>query len=223
MKKKIYLIFFFSFLIILSLNSPCLHSENSSSEITKISETKYKIGKAYLDTEKGSVTLNGWVNMSEGLVELLACGPNGKRHESVLVIDVEPYHLQVALLMLGLEPGGGLLFQGDPRTPTGDSLYVYVSWDECDGDHIHVRGEDLIYNVIEKRTMTHTAWIFSGSRFVNGRFVAAIEQSYITTFHDPNTIIDNPLPTGADDTLYEVNKNIVPAENTPVTVELIKQ
>ena len=70
--------------------------------------------------------------------------------------------------------------------------------------------------------MTRTPWVFSGSCFINGKFVAGIEESYITTFHDPNTIIDNPLPTGADDTLYEANKTILPPENTPVVVELIK-
>ena len=54
-------------------------------------------------------------------------------------------------------------------------------------------------------------------------FMASIGQSYITTYHDPDTIIDNPLSTGGDDTLYEVNKDIVPPVGTPVIVELGKQ
>jgi hypothetical protein len=217
-------IILFCILFFISCNNAteCAESEKSP-EIVKISENIFKIGNAVLDTSKGVLTVSGWINMNEGMVELLACGPKGKLHESVLVLDIEPYHLQVALLLLGLKPGGGLKYQGDPGTPMGDSLFVYVSWEKSDGNHIRVRGEDLIYDIIKKKHMERTEWVFSGSRFIDSTFMAALEQSYITTFHDPNTIIDNPLPTGGDDTLYEVNKSLVPPVNTKVTVELIKK
>ena len=197
-------------------------AEETSPEVLKLNDSQYKIGNAFLNMSKGTITLNGWVNMSEGVIELLACGKRGKTHESVFVLDVEPYHLQVALLMLGLEPGGGLQYQGDPRTPKGDSLFVYVSWEKGDGNHIRVRGEQVVYNIKEKRPMTATAWVFSGLRFIDNTFMASVSQSYITTFHDPDTIIDNPLSTGGDDTLYEANKFLLPPPNTPVKVELIK-
>jgi hypothetical protein len=220
MKK--YLNIFFTIFLAFICFTDILYAQNPP-EVKKISNSEYQIGNALINTAKGSVTLKGWVNMSEGLIELLACGPRGKKHESVLILDVEPYHLQVALLMLGLEPGGGLSFQGDPKTPKGDSLYVYVSWEKRDGNHMRVRGEDLVYNIKENKTMPQTEWVFSGSRFINNVFMASVEQSFITTFHDPNTIIDNPLTSGGDDTLYEVNKKLVPPVNTPVIIELIKK
>jgi len=197
-------------------------AQEMSSDIVRLSDTEYRVGTALLDMNNMSLTVPGKVNMTRGQVELLACGPRGKLHESVLVLDIEPEHLQVALLMLGLEPGGGLSFQGDPRTPVGDSLFVYISWNNGDGNHKKVRGEELIYNIKTHETMTPTPWVFSGSRFIGGKFMAALEQSYITTYHDPNTIIDNPLSTGADDTLYEANSTLVPPVGTPVTVEMVK-
>jgi len=33
-----------------------------------------------------------------------------------------------------------------------------------------------------------------------------------------SSIIDNPMQTGNDDTLYEVNKNIVPGKGTKATI-----
>jgi hypothetical protein len=146
-------------------------------------------------------------------------------HESVLVLDIVPYHLQVALLLLGLEPGGGLEYQGDPRTPTGDPVEVWVAWDRSDSTNgpsvaVRHRAEDLIYNIAAKKPMQRTHWVFVGSEIVNGRFMAQIEQSLITTYHDPFTILDNPLPTGGDDTLYVVNEQVVPERGTPVRVTI---
>ncbi|MBA7587889.1 hypothetical protein ES708_29935 [subsurface metagenome] len=86
-----------------------------------------------------------------------------------------------------------------------------------------MRGEELVYNLKEDRSMLPTAWVFTGSRFINEMFMASIGQSYITTYHDPDTIIDNPHSTGGDDTLYEVNGALVPPVGTPVIVELGKR
>jgi len=73
-----------------------------------------------------------------------------------------------------------------------------------------VRGEDLVLNYVNNKPMQPTHWVFSGSEIVEGTFVASVEQSIVTTYHDPFTIIDNPLPTGADDTVYGANKSILP-------------
>ena len=209
-------------LFVLIFTSLSIAQENEP-EIEKLSESEYRVGSAILNTVSRSVTVTGFVNMSEGMIELLACGPKGKRHESVLVLDVAPYHLQVSLLMLGLTPGKGVSFLGDPAIPEGDSLSIYVSWSGSDGNDVRVRAEELVNNLREKKPMQETAWVFTGSRFSGGRFLAALEESYVTTFHDPNTIIDSPLSTGADDTLYEVNTTKVPPVNTPVKVEFIAQ
>ncbi len=189
--------------------------------ITKIDDNVFRIGKLVVDGNKHEVTLGGWVNMSEGMIELLACAPGGKQHESVLVFDVEPFHLQIALLLLGLQFGGTLQYQGDPATPCGDSVDIFVEWnDPSTGEHVLVRGEDLVATVPSGRPMPHTEWIFAGSRVVNGIFMAQSDKSLVTTYHDPNTILDNPLPEGADDTAYAVNSALVPAEGTKIKVTI---
>jgi len=189
--------------------------------IEKIGDNLYRIGKLTIDGDARELTMPGWVNMSEGLVELLACAPGGKTHESVLVIDVEPYHLQVALLALGLEARGNLEFQGDPRTPDGDPVEIHVEWkDPENGKVTKRRGEELVYNVKADRPMKKTHWVFTGSRVVDGAFIAQLDGSLVTTYHDPNTIIDNPLPTGGDDTFYEANRFLVPPVGTKVTMKI---
>jgi hypothetical protein len=159
--------------------------------------------------------------MTGGVVELLACSRNGKTHESVLVVEGEPYHIQVGLLLLGLEATRRpLKFQGDPTTPIGDSVEVTVSWLDSLGRSTTVRGEDLILDLSRRRPMPRTPWIFVGSRVVDGRFQAQDEGSIITTYHDPATLVDNPLAGGADDTIYGPNPAVVPRVGTPVNVTI---
>ena len=194
-------------------------NDTSQSQIAKVGDHTYKLGSLTIDSELREITIPGKVNMHKGMIELLACGPGGKTHESVLVLDVAPYHLQVALLLLGLQYVGGLAYQGDPHTPKGDSVEVWVKWK--DGDkYTSVRGEDLVWDIPRNQHMEHTPWIFVGSMMSDGKFMADVEKSLITTYHDPLTILDNPLIAGGDDTLYRVNEDLVPAKGTPVEVTI---
>jgi hypothetical protein len=187
--------------------------------IVKLSPTTYQLGNILLDIKHRQIRFPGKINMEKGVVELLACAPGGKMHESVLVVDIVPHHLQVSLLLLGLNYGDNLQYQGDPNMPKGDSVEVWVSWQKDNTDHI-VRGEDLIFDLVSKKSMNHTHWIFSGSRIVNDAYMADVEGSIITTYHDPFTILDNPLPGGGNDELYVVNQNLVPPKGTPVEVTI---
>jgi hypothetical protein len=64
--------------------------------------------------------------------------------------------------------------------------------------------------------MPKTYWIYTGSKIIDGKFIAQTEQSIIATYHDPFAIFDHPLATGTDDTLYYVNQQTVPPKGTRV-------
>jgi len=186
--------------------------------MVKVADGIYKLGEVDLDLNNKTATVYGKMNMSYGLVELLACTRIGKLHESAMVIDVQPIHLQTALILLELEYEGGLRYQGDPRTPKGDRVRIWVEWDS-DGQTKRYRAEDLVYNRETQSPMKYTDWVFTGSRInKNNVFMAQAVGTLITTFHDPDAIIDNPLPGGADDTVYIVNNQIAPPKGTPIKV-----
>ena len=186
--------------------------------IKKISKGIFSLGNITVNKPEGFVSINGEVNMDEGLVEYLACGSRGKLHESVLKLNVDPYYLQIALLLIGLEPGNKPLeFQGDPGIPEGDPVDIWVSWTDKDKKTVRHRAEKLIFNKATKKTMKHTRWVFAGSQVIDGRFMAQAEHSIAATYHDPFAILDHLLPTGGDDTLYFVNRAVVPPKGTPVT------
>lgn len=186
-------------------------------EAEKIGENLYRIGKVTVDLKARTLTCAGKVNMDRDTVEYLAVAPHGKLHESVLLLDVRPLHLQVGLILLGLEPKGGLRYQGDTQVPKGSPVQVFVSW-QRDGRSVKVHAEDMVWNVEKKQPMTRGAWVFSGSSIDKDGFVADRELSLIATYRDPAAVINNALPTGSDDSIYKVNQRIVPKWDTPVTV-----
>lgn len=204
------------FIIILCLTY--LTAEEPEDALRQITENEYRLNDITIFKNLREIRFPAEFNMEEGLIELLLCGSRGKLHESVLKTDIIPSNLQVALLLLDFEYGGNLEYQGEATTPEGDSLLIIIEWEDADGELHHERIEHLAYNIRQNEAMPETYWIFSGSKILDGRFMADIEQSLITTYHDPFTIIDNPLETGADDTLYEVNKMLVPPKGTKATI-----
>jgi hypothetical protein len=188
-------------------------------EAEKIAENVYRIGQVVVDTRERTVTCAGQVNMLRGPIEYLAVTPSGKRHESVLTLDLEPMHLQVALLLLGLEPGGNLRHQGDSQPPTGAPVRIEVRW-RAGGRERSARLEEFAWDIPKRRPMEAHAWTFTGSRVTDAGFAASREGSLIASYRDPYAILNNSLPTGADDTVYKVNERIVPPVGTRVSVVL---
>ena len=61
----------------------------------------YQVGEVKLEKAARRVSFPARINMAEGPVEYLLVTAMGKTHESVLVTDIAPHHLQVAMLLLG--------------------------------------------------------------------------------------------------------------------------
>lgn len=191
-------------------------SSTPPSEIERIGQGRFRIGNILLDKSSQTtptIIIPAQVNMQKGMIELVACSSGGKLHESIFLADVEPYHMQLALLLLGLNHKGGVKFQGDPAQPEGDRVVIFV---EKNGQRRRV--EDYVWDLVHKAPMERTDWVFAGSKFLNGEFGAQLTRTLITTYHDPYTILDNPLPTGADDEVYEVNSQVTPPVGTTVTL-----
>ena len=188
--------------------------------IERITEHVYRIGTAIVDTEARTVTCNGEINMDDGPIEYLAVAPKGKLHESLLRIDVRPLYLQVALLMLDLEPKNVLTGQGDKATPQGDPVEIRVRWRDAQGMQQDVRAEELVASLPGEKGMAKHDWVFTGSRILRDLgFEADVSKSLVAVWHDPAAILDNPLPGGGDNA-YIVNPKRTPKRGTRIELVL---
>jgi hypothetical protein len=169
------------------------------------------------------IEAQGVVNMNADMVELFATTPTGKKHESVVVVECNPFLLYNALGIIQLNPGGGGEHVGDSAPIYGDKVFIYAEWKE-NGQLRRERAENLIWDKKHNRPMPQTHWVFTGSRLLKNRvtgelmLMASKEGSLVATYYDPFAILNNPLSERTDDTVYYANSALVPPKGTPITV-----
>ena len=199
------------------------NSITTKPEIIKISDNILKVGDILIDIPTKAISMQGEVNMSDGLVEYLACTAEGKLHESVLKVNADPFHIQISLLLLGLKPGNRPIdFQGAPQTPCGAPVKILVSWDK-NGEKKEYLAEQLIENRALGQTVDKMQWVFTGSVVMDGHYMAQMEGTVAAIFHDPSALFDHTLDSGNDDTLFFANKKVLPVPGTPITFKIIAE
>jgi hypothetical protein len=194
----------------------------------------FAIGSIRLDKKASTVSFPARVNMDDGLVEYFLVSPQGAMHESVLVTDVQPQELHMAMLLLGAKGMAQPLKGQSPgridaeflaRSPklTGDRISLVVTWKDKDGKAQNVPAERWLTRKVftpKKPAKTVTAedgpWLYTGSYFYENRFVAQTEGNFVSLVTYPGALINNPRTGSNDDHVWFVKKEVMPAAGTPV-------
>ena len=178
-----------------------------------------------VDTRRGFLEVDGRICLQRGLIEVFACTSYGKVHEAVVVVDCRPEHLHAGLLLLGMvEERGQVKVLGDAGALKGDRAVITVAWRD-DGGEVVKRAEELLLDETTGATMELCGFVFTGSRFIkvgkHETFASNATGQVITTFHDPDAILDNPLAKGSDDTVYYANSKVLPRAATRMTMRIV--
>lgn len=185
--------------------------------VQKVGPGRYRLGEIVIDKAARSISFPAEVNMKQGLLEYLLVKNGGKTHESLLRTRVQPYHLQLACLLLGLEGGRkALSAQGVAETPDGET--VELSLELADGKRVQTEQWLTLQVAGERREVPKLRWIFTGSLVREGVFAAQGDGSIAALYHDPVAMIDNASPEGASDEIWYAMESAVPPVGTPVTV-----
>ncbi|MGE3109196.1 MAG: YdjY domain-containing protein [Phycisphaerales bacterium] len=107
-------------------------------------------------------------------VEVVACTPDTKEHESLVMTSVKPSNVHAALLLIGLQPGapGRWDYQNEQLLsidPTGDAVDVRVTFTDSGGVARSFSPQQMITDVAETRHFGDADgghWVFAGSRLV---------------------------------------------------------
>jgi hypothetical protein len=174
------------------------------------------VGGVRVDPVQRTVMVTGFVNQVGGPIELFACGTGGKRHESIFVLEADPVDLQSALLLLGLKAGPPMQGLG-MGPPEGSAVSMTVEW-QRKGRTRRARAEAFIIEYATEKPLVDPGWVYTGSTFEDGRFMAKVEESYIATYWDPWAIINIASELGDDDEALWVNERLVPPLGTPIVL-----
>lgn len=184
----------------------------------RLDEHRFQVGQVILHKTNLTVTFPAVVNMSQGLVEYFCVGVQGKVHESVLRTEVEPFHVHVAMLLLGAQGAPPQALKEDYRQPVpGDSISLMVSWEE-NGQRQERPAEEWVWDVANQRAMSRGPWTYSGSRVFDGTFLAQRDRSFVAIIGDIDALVNNPRPRRERDDNWLVNTNACPPVGTLVSL-----
>jgi len=131
-----------------------------------------------IDWPNLTVEVDAEVVLREGPLELFACSPRTKEHESILVVPARPLHIHLAMGLIGLTPGKPLRFDEKAKRwegpPRGDRIELRVRYSDERGTHI-VASEQWVSDTksLDRDRPIVLDWIFTGSiNQPDGRFAA---------------------------------------------------
>jgi hypothetical protein len=194
----------------------------------EISPGIYEIGQLRLDQKARTLTFPGYLNLNDGNLEYLLVTEKGNVHESLLATDVPPSDVHFAMLLLGAKGSGNdgaalppgqidLNYLKTAPKLKGDQVNITVRWKVGDVEK-SAPVEDWLVNTDTKKPAERGPWIYNGSFFNEGHFMAQIEGAHAALVTYPAALINNPRKGNDNDQIWVVNTKVVPAVKTPLEI-----
>ncbi len=176
-----------------------------------------------IDWAAKEVLLAGEVVLRSGDLELFACSPGTKEHESIVRVQARPTHIFQALGLIGLESGHPAYFDNDQKTvipAQGQRLEIAVRWRQ-DGQRRAVPIEQWLYDKARKAPAGPVGWVFAGSRATtDGQLLADLEGTVLCVVDFDGALIAAGASHSADnaDLWLAANSEQIPPAGTPLTL-----
>ncbi|QOI99367.1 MAG: hypothetical protein HRU70_02215 [Phycisphaeraceae bacterium] len=170
-------------------------------------------------------------------LEVIACRPDSREHEAVVVADAMPSQVHAALLLAGAVPGSPAAWRWDDQSltfipPKGSRLDVTLAWTDPAGLRREHPAADLVLHAEHKQPLAQRSpgdgFVFAGSGIVGhtspGRYAADLSGTLVGL----HTFGDEPIAwsayfnpdAGAEDPVWILNADLCPPVGTVITVRL---
>jgi hypothetical protein len=200
--------------------------------VRPISPGLFEVGSVTLDQQHRTVSFPAVLNSSSGQMEYLLVTSYGKVHESILKTDASPYHIHIAMLLLGakgqeadqasrnsLRPTLGPIKNPSKEILPGDRVSISVSW-KVRGAEIQHPVEELVLNQQTHSSPESESWVYNGSCVMDGRFLAQSEGSIVSLITDPVALVNNTGPGHDNDQIWAAATNNLPPVDVPIEVRI---
>jgi hypothetical protein len=147
-----------------------------------------------IDWGRRQVLVAGEVVLREGALELFACSPQTREHESIVCAAARPLHVYQALGLIGLEPGEPSYYEEDMKTyhpARGAPVEIEVRYTR-DGRTIQHPIEEWMRNAQDDRPLDRQPWVFSGAFVMDDTFAADPEGTVVAVVDFPSAVIALP-------------------------------
>ncbi len=180
----------------------------------------------WIDQKQGTVLVDGYVSLREGMLEMFACPIGTKEHESIVAVSSRAQTVHAALLAIGAEVGKPVQFDPEFHPPTGTEIAIEVRWLDDAGEWQVADARQWILDVQTNQPMTHS-WVFAGSGFwkdeTSGEeFYMAESGDFICVSNFSTATLDIPVESSQvnQGLQFEANAEKIPPVGTSVRLVL---
>ncbi len=204
--------------------------------IKEVSPGIFELANVRLNQANRSISFPANINMHEGPIEYFLVTSYGKVHESVLKMDVVPFHIHVCAILLGSKGANydqlnerfsqlkdnEIVPNDELNEMLADGLFgqpveMEISW-EYQGKKQKYSAESLLLSNEDEKEMAPGQWFYTGSRVVNGIFSAGQSGDAVTVIGDYGSMINYIGPGFKNDELWKANIKVLPPIDHPVKV-----
>ncbi|NQX00480.1 hypothetical protein HQ447_07450 [bacterium] len=209
---------------------PSPAAEPVAPSVKKLDATRYQIGGVEFDRKTREIRFPTQVNMTEGLLEYLIVHQKGKVHEALLTTTISPTDLNLAFTLLRYSPSHELYPLPNETGGTSDNYPVVaddvkaaarvtleVEWTDA-GKLRRIPVNEWIQHAVKSTAMPAGPWIYGGSDFHEGKFIAETSGDVAGIFLAMSALLNYPGNDRDDDTVWTPFPKRVPPEGTNVTV-----
>ena len=193
-------------------------------EVKKIADGIYKFGGATINQKLRFIEFNATSNQRNGLIEYALVHENGKVHESLFRTKIRPQILHTCLLLLK-HPSEKRFFKNlwseNPKIIdfSESVLETEVLW-EVNGTKFKKSLEDLTLNSQDKKSLNKGVFIFTGSKQIDGTYLAEISGSIIAVYADEEAVINSMAHDSNNDDVWVANLKDMPELEVVVRIRL---
>jgi len=215
-------------------DTPSKPSMDVRNDIKQLDKNTIQIGELKLNKKEQTITFPAKVLLVDQPIEYLLINPHGKAHEALLITNLRPLHLNVAMKLLHYKESHELFQKvDDQHIPTGEWIeesdevkkasrfHLYVSWEQ-NGKQKSAHINDLLMNTQTEKPPPHSPFIYNGSYIFNQSFKADENGDIIALFTDKSSVANFSGKGRDDDSIWIPNKKIIPEIATKVTLTIRK-
>jgi len=194
---------------------------------------RFKVGLVEFKREGREIVFPAEVNMKEGALEYAIVHQNGKIHEAVLITKARPFHVNIALKILGYEESKELFpILGEDFRPTGKfpdvpaktrnaaRAALHLRWKGKTGSPEEATLNDWITNTVTRKPLAPKPWVYGGSYFHEQSFQAEASGDIVALFTNNASLFNWPGRDAALDDVWVPTTAQTPDVGTPVTVTI---
>jgi hypothetical protein len=219
--KYIFLILFFSSSLALKAES----NQSRMPSLKKIGEDKFRFGEVMIDQKNRILEFNATSNQRNGLIEYALVHESGKTHEALFRTKVRPQIFHACFLLFR-HPREDRFFENlwsqKPKKldMSKSRIRTEVKWDE-NGSTYQKSLEELAFNSKNQKSLKQNAFIFTGSKKIEGTYLAELSGSMIAVYADEEAVINSSDHDSNNDDVWLANEKQMPELETPVRIRFL--